>query len=156
MILSDLVKGDPDGFIDLDRNLARHIGADNVEAFHEEAGNLVVDELTDNPKLLSRLLRDDSVVMELASAIDRIPSRAFGRPSMGLDVDKTQFIKSVTQAAIGRDTSLHRDIVQGEILTNGIINDRTMRNPKIMEILTERVHELYKNYQSNAQAKSES
>ena len=36
-----------------------------------------------------------------------------------------------------------RNFVQAELLTNGVINDRTMRNPKVMAILDKRVRELF-------------
>ena len=79
MILSDLVSDDPRGYIDLDRNLARHIGKENVEAFHEEAGNLVIDAMTDDPKLFEILMGDKAVVAELSAALGAVETRAFGR-----------------------------------------------------------------------------
>lgn len=146
MILSNLVRDDPRGFIDLDRNLARHIGEQNVDAFHEEAGNLVVDELVDNPKIFARLMSDDAVVAELGAAVQRISSKAFGRANFSASADRSDLAKTLLHAASGRDVSLMRDVVQGELLTNGLINDRTMRNPEIMEILSERVEELFKKH----------
>jgi len=144
MILSSLVKDDPRSFIDLDKNLARYVGAENVEAFHEEAGNLVVDELVDNPKLFNRLLSDEAVVAELGAAVQRVSAKAFGRPMTALGSNHRETAKALLQATTTRDSNMMRDLIQGELLTNGLINDRTMRSPEIMEVLNDRVQELFK------------
>lgn len=150
MILSSLVKDDPRGFIDLDKNLARHIGEANVAAFHEEAGNLVVDELVDNPKLFDHLMRDDAVVAELASAVQRISVKAFGHQTTSVGQDFRALSRTLMQAASGRDVSMVRQVIQGELLTNGLINDRAMRNPEVMEILNDRVQDLFKQHKAKA------
>jgi hypothetical protein len=142
MILSSLVADDPRSFIDLDKNLGRHIGDQNVAAFHEEAGNLVMDQLVDNPTLFNHLLRDDAVVAELGTAVQRISSKALGK-AMPSPTEAQGLARTLIQSASVRDVSLMRDVVKAELLTNAVVNDRTMRNPEIMEILSERVRDLY-------------
>lgn len=150
MILSHLASDGPRGYIDLDKNLARHIGEANVEAFHGAAGDLVVDELVDNPKLFNLLMSDDDVVTELAGALQRISAKAFGLQTSNSSADVRGLSRTLLQAASSRDVSLMRQVIQGQLLTNGLINDRTMRSPEIMEILAERVRALFESYKQKA------
>jgi hypothetical protein len=147
MILSDLVRDDQGGFVNLDRNLGKHIGAENVEAFHTEAGDLVVDAMTDDPELFEILMKDRAVVKELQVALAAVEGRAQGRSTSDARLVAAAGVDSVrANVAAG---GVARSLVHAELLTNGVINDRTMRNPKVMAILDKRVRELFNRRRKN-------
>lgn len=142
MILSNLVRDDRDGFINLDENLGKHIGPENVEAFHTEAGDLVIDALTDDAELFGILMNDEAVVTELRVALNAVETRAFGLSGAAAPRMAATEATASLRASVA-EKGLARNFVQAELLTNGVINDRTMRNPKVMAILDKRVRELF-------------
>lgn len=146
MILSSLVRDDPNGFIDLDKNLGRHIGDKNVQAFHEEAGNLAADVLFEDESMVKELLRDEVIVTELNAALYNVRAKAYGLRTFNADRDRTMFADTLHSVMGKRDQSLERDIIQAELVQNSAINDRTMRNPTVMKVLNERVSDLYEQY----------
>lgn len=146
MILSSLVRDDPNGCIELDRNLGRHIGDENVQAFHEEAGNVAVDVLFEDEGMVKELLRDEVVVTELSAALHNVRAKAYGLPTFDAQKDRGMFMDTLQSTMGKRDQSIERDIIQAELVQNSAINDRTMRNPNVMKVVHERISDLYDQY----------
>jgi hypothetical protein len=70
MILGSLV--DPvEGFIHLDKNLGRSLGDEHVDAFHEEAGDVVINEFLTNPAINDVIMRNPVVMKELHAAVTK-------------------------------------------------------------------------------------
>ncbi|MBR1240311.1 hypothetical protein JQ620_09255 [Bradyrhizobium sp. AUGA SZCCT0274] len=148
MILSSLVRDDPLGHIDLDKNLGRHIGNKNVQAFHEEAGNLTTDLLFEEKDLVKILLQDGVIVTELSAALHNVKAEAFGLRTFDAKKDVQTFTPTLQSKMGKRDQSMERDIIQAQLVSNPAVNDRLMRNPAIMKVLTERVTKLYDSYKN--------
>jgi hypothetical protein len=146
MILSSLVRDDPNGCIDLDKNLGRHIGDENVQAFHEDAGNLAVDVMFEDESMVKELLQDEVVTTELNAALYHVRAKAYGLRTFDAGRDRSMFTDTLRSVMGKRDQSIERDIIQAELVQNSAINDRTMRNPNVMKVLHERVSDLYEQY----------
>jgi len=136
MILSSLVNPDPEGFIKLDENLGKHIGARNVEAFHEDAGNLTMKEFLSNSVIVEAMMKNPKVMRELNAVV----SKQYPKNEAAA-VLKGAFKKQGARYKLDKKVY---DAVADEILTNPVINDATMRNPEIMRELNNAVSKLYK------------
>jgi len=145
MILSALVRDDPDGFIKLDENLGRHIGPENVDEFHEDAGNLVMNEMLGNPVVTREMASDKFISEEFSAALGGIQSKAFGlgRASLAKRAGAASLVQTLLEVSAGRNSDMVRNVLSAEILSNAVVNDRTMRNPKIMAELDRTVRKMY-------------
>lgn len=154
MILSSLVNPDPDGYIRLDENLGRHIGPENVEAFHGEAGDVALDAFLNNQTIVREMMSNAAVVEEFNRAV----ARDVKAPNAGMD-SRSLVLNSLSKQAFtasGVETfpSMQaRAVIASEIISNPIVNDATMRNPVIMKELTTVITNLY-NSRSSAYSKA--
>ena len=146
MILSSLVNPDPEGYIRLDENLGRHIGPENVDAFHAEAGDLAINEFLNNPNIVREMMANTAIVEELNTAV----AKNFKAPTAA-GIDSRNLVlsslskKTLTSTGVETFPSMQaRAIIANEIITNPIVNDATMRNPVIMRELTGVITNFYK------------
>jgi hypothetical protein len=70
MILGSLVDG-PEGFIELDKNLGKSVGDEHVDAFHEEAADVVLNEVLTNPVINDAMMRNPVIMKELHAAVTK-------------------------------------------------------------------------------------
>lgn len=143
MILSSLVNPDPEGFVRLDENLGRHIGASNVDAFHAEAGDVTINECLNNNVVVREMMRHPVINEELQQAI----GVQYAAPRVG-QTDAALMNMALTQRFTANMVEPFpsiqvRAIVANEILVNPAINDAMIRNPVIMRELTNAVTKLY-------------